>query len=67
MRGRDHGPGRFSCHVVPIDPCYELVGTAHDVARFDGGQEAQAAIDEFFATVEAAQRPAPPRPREATP
>jgi len=55
--GREH-PG-FSCHVVPIDACYELVGRLRSLWRgFDGGQEARAAIDDFFARVERRSRPA---------
>ena len=57
-RGDDAGPDP-SCHLVPIDACYELVGRLRRVWRgFDGGSEARAELDEFFATVE--QRAAPP-------
>lgn len=50
-----------SCHVVPIDACYELVGRLRTLWRgFDGGQEAHQAIDEFFTRVRARSRPAPP-------
>ena len=43
-----------SVHLVPIDRCYELVGRLRTLWRgFDGGQDARAAIDEFFAMVEA--------------
>ncbi len=32
--GADRGREEFSCHLVPIDACYELVGThAQDLAR----------------------------------
>ena len=49
----------FSCHVVPIDACYELVGRMRQTWRgFDGGQEARAALADFFATVEDRSRPA---------
>jgi hypothetical protein len=42
-----------SCHLVPIDVCYELVGTLRTVWRgFDGGTEARAAIAAFFANVD---------------
>jgi len=61
LRGpdRENHPG-FSAHVVPIDTCYELVGRLRALWRgFDGGQEALAAIEEFFATVEERSRPAP--------
>ncbi len=62
LRGpdRENHPG-FSAHVVPIDTCYELVGKLRTLWRgFDGGQEAQAAIEEFFASVDERSRPAPP-------
>jgi hypothetical protein len=50
--------GSFSCHVVPIDACYELVGRMRATWRgFDGGQEAHAALDGFFAMVEARSTP----------
>ena len=61
LRGhdRENHPG-FSAHVVPIDACYELVGRLRTLWRgFDGGQEALAAIAEFFANVEGRSRPAP--------
>jgi Family of unknown function (DUF5947) len=48
-----------TCHLVPIDACYELVGRLRTVWRgFDGGAEARAVIEEFFATVAARSRPA---------
>jgi hypothetical protein len=54
--GRDEDG--FSCHVVPIDACYELVGRMRLTWRgFDGGQEARAALDTFFATVEERSTP----------
>jgi hypothetical protein len=38
--------------VVPIDACYELVGNLRILWRgFDGGSEARAYLDTFFATV----------------
>ena len=57
VRGdRPRADADFSCHLVPIDACYELVGRMRMTWRgFDGGQEARAAIDEFFAMVERAQ------------
>jgi len=62
--GRDRsreGDGAYTCHLVPIDACYELVGRLRQVWRgFDGGQDAARAMDEFFATVSARSRPAPP-------
>lgn len=52
--------GRFSCQLVPIDACYELVGTMRQTWRgFDGGQEARAALEAFFAEVGRRSRPAP--------
>ncbi len=58
-RGED---GTFSAHLVPIDACYELVGTMRMTWRgFDGGQEAQAALEGFFTHVEHRSRPAPSR------
>ncbi|MEV8409931.1 DUF5947 family protein [Streptomyces niveus] len=49
-----------SCHLVPIDACYELVGRLRTLWRgFDGGQEAHAAMDAFFEHVQARSRPAP--------
>ncbi len=71
LRRAELGPGHdddaFSCHVVPIDTCYELVGRLRTLWRgFDGGQEAHAAIEEFFATVAQRSRPAPPASESAT-
>ncbi|MFD8021574.1 DUF5947 family protein [Streptomyces lavendulae] len=44
--------GRTSCHLVPIDVCYELVGRMRLLWQgFDGGAEARAALDAFFAEV----------------
>jgi hypothetical protein len=38
-----------AAYLVPIDACYEFVGRLRMMWRgFDGGQEAQAYIDEFF-------------------
>ena len=64
----DDGPddGSFRCHLVPIDACYELVGTMRQTWRgFDGGQEARAAMAAFFARVEQRSRPAPAAPGSA--
>ena len=48
-----------TCHLVPIDTCYELVGRMRMTWRgFDGGQEARAALAEFFAMVEQRSKPA---------
>ncbi|WP_052488785.1 DUF5947 family protein [Streptomyces sp. 150FB] len=47
------------CHLVPIDACYELVGRLRTLWRgFDGGREAHAAMDAFFAQVKERSRPA---------
>lgn len=49
-----------SCFLVPIDRCYELVGTLRQLWRgFDGGQQAHEAMDAFFAEVSTRSRPAP--------
>ncbi len=40
------------CYLVPIDACYQLVGTVRMYWKgFDGGQEARERIDEFFADI----------------
>ncbi|WP_329458580.1 DUF5947 family protein [Streptomyces sp. NBC_01497] len=50
--------GASSCHLVPVDACYELVGRLRTVWRgFDGGREAHAAMDAFFAHVSERSRP----------
>ncbi|WP_329140297.1 DUF5947 family protein [Streptomyces sp. NBC_01476] len=55
--GQESGAG--SCHLVPIDACYELVGRLRTLWRgFDGGREAHEAMDVFFAQVERRSRPA---------
>ncbi|MFJ3308905.1 DUF5947 family protein [Streptomyces sp. NPDC086549] len=46
------------CHLVPIDICYELVGRMRLLwTGFDGGAEARAALDAFFARVRSLARP----------
>jgi hypothetical protein len=46
--------------LVPIDRCYELVGALRRVWRgFDGGQEARALLEAFFADLASRSRPAP--------
>ena len=63
LRGADREHPDHTAHVVPIDACYELVGRLRSLWRgFDGGSEARAAIDDFFAMVEQRSRPAPPAP-----
>jgi glycerol-3-phosphate O-acyltransferase len=40
------------CYLVPIDVCYQLVGTVRVYWKgFDGGQEARERIDGFFAGI----------------
>jgi len=40
---------RVEAFLVPIDTCYELVGTLRALWRgFDGGSEVRARLDEFF-------------------
>jgi hypothetical protein len=65
IRAPDHRRGQeasdYTCNVVPIDACYELVGKLRQLWRgFDGGQEAHDAMDAFFAMVSERSRPAPP-------
>ncbi|MFJ3927345.1 DUF5947 family protein [Streptomyces sp. NPDC090022] len=44
--------GRCDCYLVPIDTAYELVGRMRLLWQgFDGGAEARAALDAFFAHV----------------
>jgi Family of unknown function (DUF5947) len=57
---RRPGTGDGSCHLVPIDACYELVGRLRTLWRgFDGGREAHAAMDTFFEQVRDRSRTAP--------
>lgn len=52
LLARKSRDGMFDCYVVPIDACYELVGRMRKVWKgFDGGEEAWADIDKFFALV----------------
>jgi hypothetical protein len=56
--GREVDDESSTCHVVPIDACYELVGRMRATWRgFDGGQEAHAAMAAFFAMVDARSTP----------
>jgi uncharacterized protein DUF5947 len=60
IRAPERGRAEFDCHLVPIDACYELAGSLRRVWRgFDGGQDAHAALEAFFAGVAARSRPAP--------
>ncbi len=46
------------CFIVPIDACYQLVGLIRRYWKgFDGGQEAWAAIEAFFAGLTDRSRP----------
>jgi hypothetical protein len=60
VRAEDRGRGEITCHLVPIDACYELVGRMRATWRgFDGGQEARTALAAFFDDVDRRSRPAP--------
>jgi hypothetical protein len=51
MPGRHLGSttGEPTCHVVPIDRCYELIGLMRLHWRgFDGGEEARQALESFL-------------------
>ncbi|MFI1507133.1 DUF5947 family protein [Streptomyces sp. NPDC020597] len=55
LRRTDDG---CACHLVPIDVCYELVGRMRLLWQgFDGGAEARAALEAFFADVARRARP----------
>lgn len=66
---RRAGPGSSSedeCFLVPIDACYELVGRVRmHWSGFDGGAEARADLDDFFAGARARARILTP-PQEPT-
>lgn len=50
-------------YLVPIDACYEFVGRLRMLWRgFDGGQEARAFIDGFFARIDARANAMPSKP-----
>lgn len=52
--------GAPQAYLVPIDACYEFVGRLRMLWRgFDGGQEANAFIDDFFDAVNARSRDCP--------
>ncbi|MGW5676529.1 DUF5947 family protein [Streptomyces sp. NPDC003860] len=52
------GPERIQCFLVPVDLCYELVGRMRRTWQgFDGGAEAHAELDAFFAAVDERARP----------
>ncbi len=51
--------GDATCHLVPIDACYELIGRLRRVWRgFDGGSDARRELDSFFTTVRSRSREA---------
>ena len=61
----DAEDGAPQSYLVPIDACYEFVGRLRMLWRgFDGGQQARAFIDDFFAQIAAA--PARRRERRMT-
>ena len=59
VRMPDRTSGEAGSFLVPIDRCYELVGALRAVWRgFDGGQEARALLEAFFADLASRSRPA---------
>lgn len=57
IRHADEHADGFEGYLVPIDACYELVGRVRQSWKgFDGGQEAWAEIDGFFARLEQRSR-----------
>jgi uncharacterized protein DUF5947 len=53
----DRRAGGAECFLVPIDACYELVGHLRRLWKgFDGGSEANAALDAFFERVRSRAR-----------
>ncbi len=60
IRAPERDRRHFTCNIVPIDACYELVGQLRQLWRgFDGGRDAHEAMDTFFAMVSTRSRPAP--------
>ncbi|MCX3062878.1 DUF5947 family protein [Streptomyces beihaiensis] len=59
---------RVTCHLVPVDAAYALVGRLRRHWRgFDGGPRARAELDAFFAEVDRRSVPAPaPAPPAAS-
>jgi hypothetical protein len=58
VRMPDRSRSEVQAHLVPIDRCYELVGLLRTAWRgFDGGQEARAVLDAFFADLTARGAP----------
>jgi hypothetical protein len=59
VRMPDRGSGDAVSFLVPIDRCYELVGSLRTAWRgFDGGQEARVVVEAFFADLAARSTPA---------
>jgi hypothetical protein len=60
VRMPDRNSGGAVAFLVPIDRCYELVGSLRAAWRgFDGGQEARAVLDRFFSDLAGRSTPAP--------
>ena len=60
VRAPDRDRRDFECYLVPVDRCYELVGALRMTWRgFDGGQEARALLDGFFADLASRSKVAP--------
>jgi hypothetical protein len=58
VRVPDRDAGAAESYLVPIDRCYALVGALRTAWRgFDGGQEARARLDAFFADLAARSTP----------
>lgn len=61
VRSQTRAEPAFECFLVPIDACYELVGHLRRLWKgFDGGSEARAEVERFFAAVRAKARSAAP-------
>jgi hypothetical protein len=59
VRTEHGGESGAECFLVPIDACYELVGHLRRLWRgFDGGSEANDALDAFFDRVRGRAVPA---------
>jgi len=59
VHGTPRGAADVEAFGVPIDVCYELVGHLRTLWRgFDGGQDVRRQLEEFFARVRSASRPA---------
>ena len=55
---RRRGEKGAEAFLVPVDACYELVGRIRSLWQgFDGGDEANSAIDAFFERVRERARP----------